>query len=118
MEPYDPSAALTNDVTVHRAEGVLAALLDVSILDAAVSLDLKAQFRGLSLEATAQQVLDGGAVSLHPGGISTTGRSRSFVSTWTARPALSTRRRPEASGLRQQSGGASHLVTRHGFGPD
>jgi hypothetical protein len=58
MEPYDPSAALTNDVTVHRAEGVLAALLDVSILDAAVSLDLRAQFRALSLEATAQQVLD------------------------------------------------------------
>ena len=46
MKPHDLSAAITHDVTVHRAEGVLAALLDVSILDAAASLDLKAQFGG------------------------------------------------------------------------
>lgn len=58
MKPHDLSAAITHDVTVHRAEGVLAALLDVSILDAAASLDLKAQFGGLSLEDTARQVLD------------------------------------------------------------
>jgi hypothetical protein len=58
MKHYDPTAALTSDLTVHRAEGVLAALLDVSIPDAAVSLDLKAQFAGQSLTAAAQQVLD------------------------------------------------------------
>jgi hypothetical protein len=58
MEHHDPTNALTNDLTVHRAEGVLAALLDVSIPDAAVSLDLKAQFGGLTITAAAQQVLD------------------------------------------------------------
>jgi hypothetical protein len=58
MEHDGPTAAVDNNLTVHRAEGVLAALLDVSIHDAAVSLDLKAQFGGLSLTAAAQQVLD------------------------------------------------------------
>jgi hypothetical protein len=58
MEPHDPSAALAGDITVYRAEGALAAMLDVSVHDAAVSLELRAQFRGLSREDAAQQVLD------------------------------------------------------------
>jgi hypothetical protein len=58
MKQHHPTGALTDDLTVHRAEGVLAALLDVSIPDAAVSLDLKAQFAGQSLTTAAQQVLD------------------------------------------------------------
>jgi hypothetical protein len=58
MEPRNPSVTLDDNLTVHRAEGVLAALLDVSILDAAVSLDLKAQFGGVSLTAAAQRILD------------------------------------------------------------
>ena len=58
MEPDELSAALTKDVTVHQARGVLAALLGVSIDDAAVSLDLKAQFSGSSVEEAARQVID------------------------------------------------------------
>ncbi len=58
MEPSELPGALADDVTVHRAEGVLAALLDVSIADAAVSLELKAQFGGMTLREAAQQLID------------------------------------------------------------
>ena len=52
------SDAIHQDVRIHQAEGVLAALLDVPIGEAVVSLELKAQFSGVSLENAAQQVLD------------------------------------------------------------
>jgi hypothetical protein len=50
MRPREFYTALPGEVTVAQAQGVLAALLDVSIADAATSLDLKAQFSRLSLE--------------------------------------------------------------------
>ena len=58
MKPREFHAALPREVTVAQAQGVLAALLDVSIADAATSLELKAQFSRLSLEGAARQVLD------------------------------------------------------------
>jgi hypothetical protein len=52
------SDAVQRDVTVHHAEGVLAALLDIPIDEAIVSLELKAQFGGVSLTDAAHQVLE------------------------------------------------------------
>jgi hypothetical protein len=42
---------------IHQAEGVLSVLLGVSVEQAAVSLDLKAQFGGTSLADAADRVL-------------------------------------------------------------
>jgi hypothetical protein len=42
---------------IHQAEGVLSVMLGVSTEQAAVSLDLKAQFGGTSLTEAADQVL-------------------------------------------------------------
>jgi hypothetical protein len=58
VEINDVSEAVRQDVRVHQAEGVLAALLDVPIGEAVASLELKAQFAGHSLVDAAQQVLD------------------------------------------------------------
>ena len=58
MEFNEVPDAVRQDVRVHQAEGVLAALLDVPIGEAVASLELKAQFGGRSLVEAAQQVLD------------------------------------------------------------
>ena len=58
MQPHEPYAALPREVVVAQAEGVLAALLDVSLADAATSLDLRARLDGLSPGGAAQQILD------------------------------------------------------------
>jgi hypothetical protein len=58
MEINEVSGAVQRDVIVHQAEGVLAALLDVPIDEAIVSLEQKAQFGGVPLLDAAHQVLD------------------------------------------------------------
>jgi hypothetical protein len=57
MESSTVMVAWSTDATVHRAQGVLAALLGVSIEDAAISLGLTSQFGGLSLGEAAQRIL-------------------------------------------------------------
>jgi hypothetical protein len=57
MEVNKVSDAVQRDVIVHQAEGVLAALLDVPIDEAIVSLGRKAQFGGVPLVDAALQVL-------------------------------------------------------------
>jgi hypothetical protein len=42
---------------VHQAEGMLAVLLGVPIEQAVVSLDLRAQFRGIPLREAAREIL-------------------------------------------------------------
>ena len=42
---------------VHRAEGMLAILLGVPVEQAVVSLDLRAQFRGISLREAAREII-------------------------------------------------------------
>ena len=59
MDSDDLTDAAPAGAVVFHAEGVLAALLDVSIEQAAMSLDLQAQFSGLTLADTAQRVLEG-----------------------------------------------------------
>jgi hypothetical protein len=51
------SEAADRDVTVHRAEGVLAGLLDVGIDEAITELERKARVRGVALVVAARQVL-------------------------------------------------------------
>lgn len=58
METSEITEAVREQATVHRAEGVLAVRLGVPTEQAAVSLELKAQFRGVSLGEAAQRVLD------------------------------------------------------------
>lgn len=42
---------------VHRAEGMLAVLLGIPIEQAVISLDLRAQFRGIPLREAAREIL-------------------------------------------------------------
>lgn len=58
METSEITEAVREQATVHRAEGVLAVRLGVPIEQAAVSLELRAQFRGVSLGEAAHGVLD------------------------------------------------------------
>ncbi|MFC5060927.1 ANTAR domain-containing protein [Actinomycetospora atypica] len=58
MEPDDLPGVLADRVTVHRAEGVLATMFDVSIAQAHRDLELRAQLADGSLASAAQQVLD------------------------------------------------------------
>jgi hypothetical protein len=46
---------------VHEAEGKLSVLLGLPVDQAALGLDLSAQFRGISLAEAAEQVMDGRA---------------------------------------------------------
>ena len=58
MASTDLPGMLTDQVTLHQAEGVLATMLDVSIPMARVDLELRAQLGGSSLTDAAQRVLD------------------------------------------------------------
>ncbi len=57
METSEITEAVREQATVHQAEGVLAVVLGVPTEQAAVSLDLKAQFGGVSLVEAARRVL-------------------------------------------------------------
>ncbi|WP_433028557.1 hypothetical protein [Actinomycetospora sp. CA-053990] len=57
METSEITEAVRDQATVHQAEGVLAVVLGVPTEQAAVSLDFKAQFGGVSLVEAARRVL-------------------------------------------------------------
>jgi len=64
MEAADLPGVLSDAVTVHRAEGVLATMFEVSIAQARVDLELRAQLADASLGRAAQQVLDDHALRI------------------------------------------------------
>ena len=65
MEPADLTDLVAANVAVHRAEGILATMLDVPISVARVDLELRAQLADSSLADAAHLVLADHARRVH-----------------------------------------------------